>query len=62
MNSYLTDPNDFCRHCRGRGSHAEWDAARGVTVHDRCDACGGSGLKAIRICLSYQEGFAHAPD
>lgn len=39
MQTYIPDPDDFCRTCKGRG----WFG------RERCDMCGGSGHKSVRV-------------
>lgn len=42
--SYFTDPDDFCRRCRGTGTERFSDESAFI-----CDLCGGSGCRSVRI-------------
>ena len=48
---YITDPDDFCRACRGKGSirSEEYRAEGRVTVTERCHQCGGTGCRSVRL-------------
>lgn len=46
--TYLTDKDNFCRHCRGSGQIKEI-TDRDTVLHDRCDHCGGTGLHSTTL-------------
>ena len=48
---YITDPDDFCRYCRGKGSirSEEYRAEGRVTVTEWCHQCGGTGCRSVRL-------------
>ena len=48
MTAYMTDADDFCRQCRGSGQIKEI-TERDTTLYDRCEFCGGSGLRSVSV-------------
>lgn len=45
---YITDPNDFCRACRGVGTENH-ESPTGRYVVDDCYLCGGTGTQSVRL-------------
>jgi len=52
---YITDPDDFCRACRGKGGTHE-PTERGTTIFEPCYLCGGSGVRSVRVGPADGEG------
>lgn len=50
--SYLSDPDDFCRCCKGSGIEHEEGSRPGILCAVTCYQCGGSGLKSVRLTFS----------
>ena len=46
--TYIVDPDDSCRPCHGRGWITDSTGA-GRTITERCDHCGGSGKRSVRV-------------
>lgn len=49
MTSTFTDPDDFCRFCRGRGSWSERTDPYSARVAHVCDCCGGTGRRTMAV-------------
>lgn len=49
--TYITDPDDFCRICKGKGyqTYEEYvgHSYQRQTISETCWACGGRGCKSI---------------
>ena len=60
MTTYIVDPDDSCRPCHGRGwiTDSAGQTGAGYTITERCDHCGGSGKRSVRI--TNPEGKQHA--
>lgn len=46
--SYITDPDDFCRTCKGSGAQS-YTSPTGANVTEPCYLCGGSGVSSVRL-------------
>lgn len=44
----LTDPDDFCRRCGGRGGANE-PTERGTLMWEPCVYCRGTGKRTVRV-------------
>jgi len=45
---YITDPDDFCRACKGTGSENH-ESPTGAYVISDCYLCGGSGCRSVKM-------------
>lgn len=48
MASFITDPHDFCRACRGKGHFTE-TTPEGRSINEPCWQCGGTGNRSVRV-------------
>ena len=44
--TYMIDPDDFCRQCKGLGKESD---GTGGTVY--CDQCDGTGYRTVRVTI-----------